>query len=37
VAGGFQDFGAIRVSNREDPDVAMLLAPYRRSESALFT
>jgi hypothetical protein len=37
VAGGFQDFGAIRISNREDPDVAMLLTPYRRSESALLT
>jgi hypothetical protein len=25
-----ESFGAIRVSNREDPDVAMLLGPYRK-------
>lgn len=37
VVGGFQDFGAIRVTNREDPDVAMLLAPYRRPEQVLYT
>jgi hypothetical protein len=28
IAGG-AEFGAIRISSREDPDVAMLLAPYR--------
>jgi hypothetical protein len=28
IAGGVE-FGAIRISSREDPDVAMLLAPYR--------
>lgn len=27
IAGGVE-FGAIRISSREDPDVAMLLAPY---------
>lgn len=37
VLGGFADFGAVRITNREDPDVMMLLAPYRRAESALFT
>lgn len=37
VLGGFQDFGAIRITNREDPDVAMLLGPYRRPEQVLYT
>lgn len=37
VVGGFQDFGALRISSREDPDVVALLAPYRRAESALYT
>lgn len=37
VLGGFQDFGAIRVTNREDPDVVMLLASYRRAEQVLYT
>jgi hypothetical protein len=37
VLGGFQDFGAVRVTNREDPDVMMLLNPYRRSEMVAFT
>jgi hypothetical protein len=32
VLGGFADYGAVRVTNREDPDVTMLLAPYRRPE-----
>lgn len=30
VLGGFADLGAVRISNREDPDVCMLLAPYVR-------
>lgn len=29
VLGGFQDFSAVRVSSRQDPDAMMLLAPYR--------
>lgn len=33
VLGGFADFTAIRISSREDPDVAALLAPYRRPET----
>jgi hypothetical protein len=33
VVGGFQDFGAVRVSSRMDPDVMDLLAPYRRASS----
>lgn len=37
VLGGFQDFGAVRISGREDPDVVALLAPYRRAETVLFT
>lgn len=37
VLGGFQDYGAVRVSNREDPDVVALLAPYRRSERVFYT
>jgi len=37
VLGGFQDFGAVRVTNREDPDVMMLLNPYRRAEMVAFT
>lgn len=32
VLGGFQDFGPVRVTNRVDPDVADLLAPYRRGD-----
>lgn len=28
---GFGDFGPVRVSNRLDPDVAMILNPFRRS------
>lgn len=32
VLGGFADFGAVRVTNREDPDVTMMLAPFRRPE-----
>lgn len=31
IAGGFgNEFGAVRVSSRVDPDVEMLLAPYRK-------
>lgn len=37
VLGGFQDFGAVRISSREDPDVMSLLADYRRSETVLYT
>lgn len=29
IIGGFADFGAIRITNRQDPDVAMLLCDYR--------
>ena len=28
VLGGYQDFGAVRISRYEDPDVLSLLAPY---------
>lgn len=35
VLGGFQDFGAVRVSTRMDPDVAQLLKYYRTSEASL--
>lgn len=34
VLGGFGDFGPVRVSNREDPDVVALLAPYRHADVA---
>lgn len=27
---GFGDFGPVRISSRDDPDVMMLLSPYRR-------
>ncbi len=37
VLGGFQDFGAVRISSRQDPDVVNLLADYRRAETALYT
>lgn len=37
VLGGFADFGAVRITNREDPDVAMLLEPYRRAEQVFYT
>lgn len=36
VVGGFQDFGGIRVSTRDDPDVVALLRPYVRPETALY-
>lgn len=29
---GFADFGVVRISNRTDPDIAMLLDPYRRAD-----
>ena len=32
VLGGWAEFGAVRITSREDPDCAMLLAPYRRPE-----
>lgn len=32
VLGGFTDLGAVRVSLQDDPDVQLLLAPYRRAE-----
>lgn len=34
VLGGFADLGAVRVSAREDPDVMLLLRPYRRQAVA---
>jgi hypothetical protein len=37
VLGGFQDFGAVRISSRQDPDVVNLLVDYRRAETALYT
>lgn len=37
ILGGFADFGAVRITNREDPDVAMLLEPYRRTEQVFYT
>lgn len=37
VLGGFQDFGAVRISTRQDPDVVNLLSDYRRSETSLYT
>jgi len=37
VLGGFQDFGAVRISSRQDPDVVNLLSDYRRAETALYT
>lgn len=35
VLGGWAEFGAVRVSLREDPDVVMLLGPYRRATTAV--
>lgn len=35
VLGGFQEFGLVRVSPREDPDVASLLRDYRTARAAL--
>lgn len=35
VLGGFQDFGAVRVPNRMDPDVTQLLKHYRTAEASL--
>lgn len=34
VLGGFTDFGPVRVSNREDPDVVSLLGPFRHPSVA---
>lgn len=31
IVGGFDQFGAVRVSSRPDPDVEQLIAPYRRA------
>lgn len=36
VLGGFQDYGAVRVSGRDDPDAVALLRPYVRPETALY-
>lgn len=36
VIGGFQDFGGVRVSGRDDPDAVALLRPYVRAETALY-
>jgi hypothetical protein len=33
VLGGFDQFGAVRVSTRIDPDVAALLSPYQRASA----
>jgi len=33
---GLDAFGPVRISSREDPDVVMLLAPFRRSEQFVF-
>lgn len=33
VLGGFAEMGAVRVTNREDPDVVSLLRPYRRIDA----
>lgn len=30
VLGGWSEYGAVRISNRDDPDVMALLAPFRR-------
>lgn len=35
VLGGFADFGAVRISNREDPTVVELLQPFKRNERAV--
>lgn len=35
VLGGFADFGAVRISTREDPDVVSLLQPFKRNERAV--
>lgn len=32
VLGGWAEYGAVRITSREDPDCMMLLAPYRRPE-----
>ena len=37
VVGGFQDFGAVRVSARHDPDAVALLEPYVRPEKVFYT
>jgi hypothetical protein len=37
VLGGFQDFNAVRISNREDPDVVELLRYYRTAQAQLLT
>ena len=37
VLGGFQDFGPVRITARQDPDVVALLSDYRRAETALYT
>lgn len=31
VLGGFQDYSAVRVSQREDPDALRMLAPFRKA------
>jgi hypothetical protein len=37
VLGGFADFGAVRISRQEDPDVMDLLESYRRPEVVFYT
>ncbi len=36
VIGGFADFGAVRVSRFEDPDVARYLFDFRKSDPAVY-
>jgi hypothetical protein len=35
VLSGFADYGPVRISSREDPDVIALLAPFRLSSAAV--
>ena len=35
IIGGFQDFTAVRLSSREDPDIVMLLQPFRTTDAAI--
>ena len=35
IAGGFDEFGAVRISSKDDPDATRLLQPYRLYEVAI--
>ena len=35
IAGGFDEFGAVRISSKDDPDAIRLLQPYRQYEVAI--